>query len=104
MMDGYVLWRRPFTQFELILYALFYGRAVLTDQGDKPIKSGILIALLPFLAISALIGFRFCQGFILLWNGLNNGNANGAAVVDGEAIYIRPCRGLIRTKQVYHHE
>ncbi|MCD4499722.1 hypothetical protein [Chromobacterium vaccinii] len=57
MMDNYTLWRRPFTQFELIPCALFYCRAVLTALGDEPIKSGILIALLPFLAVSALIGF-----------------------------------------------
>ncbi|MEN2428119.1 hypothetical protein [Chromobacterium vaccinii] len=57
MMDNYTLWRRPFTQFELIPCALFYCRAILTALGDEPIKSGILIALLPLPAISALIGF-----------------------------------------------
>ncbi|MEO9384305.1 hypothetical protein [Chromobacterium phragmitis] len=61
MMDGYVLWWRPFTQFELILFALFCCRAVLTALGDEPIKSGILIALLPFLSVSLLADFGFAK-------------------------------------------
>ncbi|WP_152526913.1 hypothetical protein [Pseudogulbenkiania ferrooxidans] len=59
----------------------------MTALGDEPIKSGLLIVLLPLLAVSVLAGFMFLPRVYLVRSGLNNGNANGAAVVDGEAIY-----------------